>query len=307
MKKNFNHSPFVCGIEVPLNGYRFKDPYFILNKDGSRHDAYPNGGGWSVNGGKIFEDEDVSHITLSGTAESSWERMTGGWRLARDIDYFGKNYPIWCGKEYGFLYPDEIPAGKVVVPVRMFAHRKKYTTEITLFVAQGKIVDFDKSTDYPTPANITPYLDHPAFWMDPNAEVMCSEEIILSMHYIECFKRTLIMDENDSKSLIKIFDDINIDAVSYVPNFSRHLKMYKENKVCIKTYPDVLRERFITANVYLKDNAKTNEMSSFYNTRRSPEVNKVDSPDWDMFSKALIDPLGNFYSPKSLVQVTSGE
>ena len=307
MKKYFNHNPFVVGETVPLNGWRFKNPYLITDKGGNKQEGVPNGGGWHLPGGSIIEDSEVTHIQPIEAHEAKWHCMPGGWRVARDIRMFGKNYPIWCGKEYGFLYPDEIPAGKVVVPVRMFAYRKKYTTEITLFVAQGKIVDFDKSTDYAIPANITPYLDHPAFWMDPNAEIMCSEEIILSMHHIECFKRTLITNENDSKSLIKIFDDINIDAVSYVPNFSRHLKMYKENKVCIKTYPDVLRERFTTANVYLKDNAKTNEMSSFYNRRRSPEVNKVDSPDWDMFSKALIDPLGDLYRPKSLFQVTSGE
>lgn len=304
MKKNFNHNPFVVGETVSFNGWRFKNPYIIKTKSGEHSEGVPNGGGWHLPNGSIIEDDEVTHVQPLEAHQPVFHCMPGGWRVARDIGMFGKNYPIWCGAEYGFLYPDEIPVGKVVVPVRMFAYRKKYTTEITLFVAQGKIVDFDKSADYATPGNITPYLDHPAFWMDPNAEVMCSEEIIISMYQIQRFKKALITDKKNSKALIAIFEDANIDAVSYVHGFPRYLKQYKEH---LKVYPFYIRENFVTSNIYLKDNAKTNEMSSFYNIRRSPEVNKVDGPNWDMFSKLLIDPSGSFHRPKSLDQVINGD
>lgn len=299
MKKNFNHNPFVVGETVAFNGSRFKNPYVIKITSGEHTEGTPNGGGWHLPNGSIVEDDEVTHIRPVGSHEPIFHCMPGGWRVARDIDYFGKNYPIWCGTEYGFLYPDEIPAGKIVVPVCMFAYRKKRTTEITLFVAQGKIVDFNESTEYASLANVTPYLDHPAFWMDPNTEVMSSDEIISSMSHIKRFKNALLADEKNSKELITIFEDANIDPVSYVPDFPLNLECYKKDKERLKIHPHYITEHFVTSNVYLKDNAKTNEMSSFYNTRRSPEVNKVDGPNWVMFSKLLINLSGNLDGSKS--------
>jgi hypothetical protein len=294
MKKHFNHNPFVFGMTVPFNGQRFKNPYFITDDSGEIHDAMPNGGGWCLRSG-IIEDANVVYVRLSGTGESKVETMTGGWRIARDIDYFGKDYPMWCGEEYGFLYPDEVPAGHTAVPVSLYAYKdKKDKLAVpTIFVAQAKIVKHKDPTVkyYGAVEDIQQYVNHPAFWLDPNSSVLSNDEIMFSIYQLARFNKTLIHKEKESQRLIKLFEDVGIDELKYVPAFPYHLRLFLANE---DLYAAMLRENpvvFNTGNPYLKDNVKTNVMSRFINGGRAPLKNKVDNNDWCTLSDFILSPL----------------
>lgn len=292
MNKRFNHNPFVFGITVPFNGSRLKNPYFITDANGVVHDAMPNGGGWCMRNGNI-EDDDVTHVRLSGPKESKVETMTGGWRIARDIDYFGKNYPMYCGQVYGFLYPDEVPEGHIAVPVKLYAHKdKKDPLAVpTIFIAQAKIVRNDANVKYGSVEDIQQYVKHPAFWMDPNSSVMSSDEILFSIYQLARFNKTLIHKEKESQRLIKLFDDVGIDELKYITAFPYHLRLFCANE---ENYALMLRDNpaiFNTANLYLKDNAKTNVMAKFINDTRAPLKNKVDATDWNILSDIILSPL----------------
>lgn len=293
MKKLFNHNPFVFGMTVPFNGSRLKNPYFITDDSGEVHDAMPNCGGWCIANG-IIEDANVTHVRLAGPKESKVETMTGGWRIARDIDYFGKHFPMWCGEEYGFRYPDEVPAGYTAVPVSLYAYKdKKDKLAVpTIFVAQAKIVKIkDPAVKYGTVEDIQQYVNHPAFWMDPNSSVLSNDEIVFSIHQLARFNKTLLHKEKESQRLIKLFEDVGIDELKYVPGFPYHLRFFLANE---ESYSQTLRDNpviFNTGNLYLKDNIKTNAMSRFINDRREPLKNKVDNNDWYILSDIILTPL----------------
>lgn len=296
MKKHFNHNPFVFGVTVPFNGSRLKNPYFITDAGGEIHDAMPNGGGWCIHNG-IIEDADVTHVRLSGPKESKVETMTGGWRIARDIDYFGKNYPMYCGQVYGFLYPDEIPEGFIAVPVSLYAHKdKKDPLAVpTVFVAQAKIVKKDPNVKYGSVEDIQQYVNHPAFWMDPKSSVMSNDEIMASIYQLVRFNKTLIHKEKESQRLIKLFEDVGIDELKYVSAFPYHLRLFCANE---ELYAIMLRDNpaaFNTANIYLKDNAVSNVMSKFINDRRAPLKDKVVSPEWEKLHKFILSPLDSHF------------
>lgn len=294
MKKNFNHNPFVVGVSVPFNGCRFKNPYLITDKDGNKYEGVPNGGGWHVSNGSIIEDSEVKHIQPIEAHDAKWHCMPGGWRVARDIDMFGKNYPMWCGEEHGFLYPDEIPEGHTAIPVSLYAYKdKKDKLAVpTIFVAQAKIIKVENpSVRYGTVEDIQQYVNHPAFWMDPNSSVLSNDEIMFSIYQLVRFNKELVHKERDAKELIKLFEDLGIDELKYVPAFSCHLRHFVADK---RFYADMLRnipETFNTANTYLKDNAKSNLLSSYINSKRAPLRSKVEGPDWNILSDVILSPL----------------
>lgn len=293
MKKNFNHNPFVVGQLVTFNGWRFKNPYLITDKDGNKQEGVPNGGGWHLPDGSIIEDSEVTHIQPIETHETEWYCMPGGWRIARDISMFGKDYPIWCGVEYGFLYPDEVPEGYIAVPVSLYAYKdeKDPLAVPIIFVAQAKIVRNDSNVKYGSVEDIQQYVNHSAFWMDPNSSVMANDEIIFSIYQLAHFNKTLIHKEKESQRLIKLFDDVGIDELKYIPAFAYHLRLFCANE---EQYAVMLRDNpaiFNTANVYLKDNAKTNVMAKFINDTRAPLKNKVDNTGWNILSDIILSPL----------------
>lgn len=293
MKKNFNHNPFVISQFVPFNGWRFKNPYIIKTTSGEIVEGMPNGGGWHLLNNTIVEDANVVKVKLAGPNDTILERMTGGWRIARDIDMFGKNYPMWCGEEHGFRYPDEVPEGYIAVPVKLYAHKdKKDPLAVpTIFIAQAKIVRNDANVKYGSVEDIQQYVKHPAFWMDPNSSVMSSDEILFSIYQLARFNKTLIHKEKESQRLIKLFDDVGIDELKYITAFPYHLRLFCANE---ENYALMLRDNpaiFNTANLYLKDNAKTNVMAKFINDTRAPLKNKVDTTDWNILSDIILSPL----------------
>lgn len=292
MKKNFNHNPFVVGVTVPINGWRFKNPYFVTDKSGNVFDGSPNGAGFHLLDNTIIEDKDVTHIRLAKAPESNLERVPGGWRIARDFDYFGTYYPVYCGEAYGFVWPDETPAGKVMIPVRLYAYRDKRDPfkTIKLIVAQAKLVDYDPSARYPQISDLNEYVNHPAFWMDPETQVMGHADIVSSIYQIARFKNNLV-SYKEANELVALLESMGISAIKYIPGFYHHLIHFLRDKkyftILLKENPDV----FNTANVYLKVKPNNNVMIKLINERRGPETNKVDDPDWEHLSRFLLSPL----------------
>lgn len=297
MKKNFNHNPFVVGQFVPFNGWRFKNPYIIKTASGEVVEGIPNGGGWHLLNNTIVEDADVVKVKLAGPNDTILERMTGGWRVARDIDMFGKHYPMWCGVVYGFLYPDQVPEGYVAVPVSLYAYKdKKDPLAVpTIFVAQANIVKKDPNVRYGSVDDIQQYVNHPAFWMDPRSSVMSNDEIMASIYQLVRFNKTLVHKEKESQRLIQLFEDVGIDELKYVAAFPHHLKLFCANE---EHYAIMLRDNpavFNTANIYLKDNAVSNVMSKFINDKRAPLKDKVTEPEWRRLHEFILSPLDNHF------------
>lgn len=296
MKQRFNHSPFVYDVAVPFTGLRLKDPYYITCKDGTKIDAYPNGGGWSIAGGRIVEDEEVTHIALCIPGESKWETMTGGWRIDRDIDYFGTTYPMWCGTEYGFLYPDEVPEGYITIPVELYAYRDRKNPEAQtkLFVAQAKILKEEDGDNNATLDKIREYVQHPAFWLDPNTSVMSSAEIQGSIYGIARFLRNLREHKARALELVALFEECGISQVAYVPGFWAHLRRFHPDDPFSRAEHEVLRAdptRFVTHNSCLKPSAREERLKNFINSTRGPLPNRVDRAEWNHLRDFVHSPL----------------
>lgn len=294
MKPRFNHNPFVYGINVPFMFKYLKDPYFITDKEGNTHDGMANGGGWHTTDNRIIENADVTHLRFAGDRETKWGRLGGGLRTARNIDYFGKNYPVYCGVEYGFVWPDELPEDKKIVPVRMFAHRYKRGEDktITLFVAQGKIVD---AKDEPAQdiggieTLVKKYSEQPGFWIDPEGEIMSTNEIKSSIYQMTWFNEIVNAEEYsaDAKQFIKILNEIGSPEWEYIPGFKRQLQNFISLKNMFNVNNELIRSHFVTSSIYKK---VKNAMFRVINEQRGPEENKVDSEDWELFYKFIMNP-----------------
>lgn len=188
-KNRFNHSPFVYGVWVEYNGWRFKNPYLIRTKDGKELMGVPNGGAWATEYDSWVEDADVTHIQVLKDNDPRAPRrgFSGGWRLARDIDYFGSRYPIWCGDEHGFVWPSELKPGQSIIPVSVVAHRnKKAPGKITLIVTKGIITaaKSDHGLGWAVQA-----IKYPGFWLDGDSEIMNNQEVIHGLHQVAKYEK----------------------------------------------------------------------------------------------------------------------
>lgn len=174
-KLKFNHSPFIFNVWVPFNGWRFKDPYYIRLQDGRELLAFPNGASWSDKFDNRYEDEEVTHIKLA--EDGSMRRaFTGGWRVARNLDYFGVEYPIYCDGE--FIDPNELAEDKKIIPIIVFGHRKKYADDkLYLLVTTGEVVDIND----PRPGidSLSQYTqDTKYFWCGEDTEILSPFEVM---------------------------------------------------------------------------------------------------------------------------------
>lgn len=194
-KLKFNHSPFIFNVWVPLNGWRFKDPYYIRLKDGRELLAFPNGASWSDMSDNRYEDSEVTHIKLA--EDGSMRRaFTGGWRIARNIEYFGKDYPIyltgyegelWMDFKAGFCDPSTITDEFKIHPTRMYAYRSKNDPEKKVYLIASEGVLVDKSAPNPPFDTVLNYIDNPDFWptyddcrVISNAEILNQVNAILT-------------------------------------------------------------------------------------------------------------------------------
>lgn len=293
MKRRFNHSPFVYGITVPNNNQRLKDPYYItLKKDDTIIDAYPNGGGWSASDNKIYEDEEVSHLSLCPPGESPIEIMTGGWRIHRDIDYFGKTYPMWCGKRYGFLYPDEVPEDHIAIPVRVYAWRDKKNPEntVTIFVAQANIVKASSVDEDITMEIIQEYSKLPGFWTDPSSHVLSHDEIYRSVVDLSRFLEQQRTHPVQSAQLITLLESHGFTPVDYVSGFLYHLRLFERDQAAFAHSLSVDRKWFKSMNPSAPSAPYSNKFDKTKNSTRGPLPNEVDQEHWHLLRGVLLLP-----------------
>lgn len=225
-KSRFNHSPFVHSVWVKFNGWRFKNPYLIRTKDGEEILAIPNGGAWCTEKNIWVEDADVTHIQALPDGVGPRRSFVGSWRIGRDIDYFGKKYPVWCGTKDGFVHYDEIPAGKAFLPVRFMAHRsKKYPEEkITFFITQAILVD--ASTNPPTLDGLTKYAALETFWDDDKLEIMSHNDLINAIHIHHRYLELCEANPTMTQDLIDLFKEVGIPPKNYIHLFAYSLRRF---------------------------------------------------------------------------------
>lgn len=177
MKLRFNHSPFITRVRVPFNGKRFKNKYSIVDKAGQFYFANPNGGAWNTHTNENIEDADVATVCAMNDSDKKYNGFTGGRRIARDIDYFGKTYPVYCDGK--FVYQDELPDNEVIIPIYCYAYRSKNDlSRMWILPAVGKIVPADTNV-LPTLADLEKYTKEPdIFWTIQKTEVLSPSEVI---------------------------------------------------------------------------------------------------------------------------------
>lgn len=229
--KRINYSPFVHSQWVEFNGYRFKNPHMVRLKDGTESPMFPNGGAWSGDGHEWIDDSEVTHImALPDYYPNLGRQMPGGWRISRDILHRGTKFPVWCGPEYGFIYEDQLPEGKEILPVQIQAHRfKGDNTRITLFVTQGLVVDI--SPYNPKLEDFKKYTEVPGFWYDPDIEVLSNDELVHSIHWAYDYLRLKEQDPETVAELEKYLREVvGQKPNKYLPLFGFALKQWKTNK-----------------------------------------------------------------------------
>lgn len=281
--KRINHSPFVTGMWVEFNGWRLKNPYMIRLDDGSEMVGIPNADAWSVKDLDWVNDTRVTHIRPLADGEADLGRqMNGGWRLARDIDMFGKTYPVWCGKDYGFVYEDELPEGKQITPVRIQAHRNKRDEKgkITLFITQGLVVD--KSDIIPTLQGLQKYIDVPGFWFDPELEIMSNNETIWSIHWAADYLRILETEPHVGEMVSYLQQVVGQTPDKYLPFFRYSVMYWNKDKVEFKRQMEMgseisKRETRVWSkfNFSLQDPYTKADKQRAINLTRGPESDKT--------------------------------
>lgn len=233
MNKYFNHSPFVCNVWVPFNGHRFKNPYMIRTKEGKEMLAIPNGGAWCNEQSQWIEEADVTHIKALPDGEGPRRSMSGGWRVARDIEYFGPHFPVWCGEKDGFVWEDELSEGKQILPVRIQAYRNKRSEEkkIILFITEGLVVDKDESI--PTLESLQRYVDIPGFWIEEDVEFLSHNETIMSIHWAARFLDITARDSR-AQEMIKFLAEVGMTPNKYLPLFGWYLTRWNNDEEALR-------------------------------------------------------------------------
>lgn len=212
-KRRFNHSPFISNVTVPFNGWRFKTEYVITDKTGLVVRGIPNGGAWCCANGIWIEDEDVVKVQTIADVDTTRFSFTGGWRVARDIDFFGKSYPIYCAGE--FIYPDELPEDKKIIPIIVYGYRNKRSPEkMWLLTAVGEVVDVnDPRSGIDTLGQYAQDPEH--FWSVEDSEVMSPYEV---MSTIKKYNQYLLLREDKEwfDKASALLEEISIEKYQWV-------------------------------------------------------------------------------------------
>lgn len=147
MTTHFNHSPFVTGVWVDYNGQRFKDPYMIRLMDGTTMTAFPNADAWTTEGSVWYNDSEVDKVMLLPDGLGMRRGFTGAYRIQRNIEYFGKKYPVYLKDQQVFMKLEDVPADKRIIPHVVYIYRPKVQEgehrEFWIQVAVGELVDKD--------------------------------------------------------------------------------------------------------------------------------------------------------------------
>lgn len=246
-RSRINYSPFVHSQWVEFNGYRFKNPHMVRFKDGTELIAFPNGAAWGDDSNAWHEDAEITHImALPDNVPGVGRQMHGGFRIARDIFHRGRKYPIWCGKEYGFIYEDQLPEGKQILPVHIQAYRSKGIGQVTtLFVTQGVVVDAEKTV--PVITDFKKYTQVPGFWYDENAEIMSENELVHAINWTAHYLK--IKESNPVAVEVEAYlrEVVGLRPQQYLSLFGFAVKQWETNRedFCrqMETKPDEKQER----------------------------------------------------------------
>ena len=146
-----NYNTFVTGVWIPYNGWRVKSLHDVKLRDGTIvPQLRPNAGSWY--GSKFdIKDDDVIAIRVVPDEERGRYEYTGDLRIERDIHYFGHSIPVWLEDEKRFIYPDEVPDGKFIIPLQQALWKRCFTKEgdeeesweVIVLTVTGQLTDID--------------------------------------------------------------------------------------------------------------------------------------------------------------------
>lgn len=146
-----NYNTFVTGVWIPYNGWRVKSLHDIKLHDGTvLTQMRPNADAWSGSGGYVKDDQVLSIRVVPDEERGKYE-YAGKSRIERDIRYFGHSIPVWLEDEKRFLYPDEVPGGKFILPLQQALWKKCCTKEedkeesweVIVLTVTGQLSDID--------------------------------------------------------------------------------------------------------------------------------------------------------------------
>lgn len=214
MSYKFTHSPFVFDAWVPFNGHRFKNTYMIRTRDGREFESFPNGGAWSQPNNEWLEDSEVLEIKLL-SKPSGRDFHHGAARLKRDIEYFGRRYPVWCGDT--FVWEDELPPGFRISPTEVYGERitAEGETYTKLYVARGIIVP--ELSHHHRLTEIEGYAQDPLFWWDDSTKIFSHADICNGIHFVHLHRQHILEDKEMSDRVDELCNKLFKDKSEWVP------------------------------------------------------------------------------------------
>lgn len=229
MNKHFNHSPFVHSVWVPFIGQRFKNPYTIRTKSGEELIAMPNGIGWQGPNQRSIEDSDIVEIKALPDGVGPKPNCVGGYRIARDIEYFGPNFPVWCGRKDGFIYESEVPEGKQILPIRVMGYRSKKSEDKTVrvYITQGMLVEQNDTN--PTIEVIQKYANIPGFWLDDEVEIIPHDEVVTSTYWVAKYLDAVAKNPAAYEAIFFLKDELKLPPNQYVHMFDYVMDMWNKD------------------------------------------------------------------------------
>ncbi|AEV89606.1 hypothetical protein OBP_169 [Pseudomonas phage OBP] len=298
-KQIWNHSPFVHSEWVEFTGLRFKNPYMLRLKDGRELPGYPNAGAWAVEYNAWIEDSEVTHIMpLPDNYPGLGRQMPGGFRIARDIEYFGKRYPVWCGTKDGFVRENQIPKGKEILPIRIMAYRdKKDTTKkVHLFVTQGLLVDIHPSNV--SLESMQKYTEVPGFWPDDDVQVLSCDELVHCINNAAVYKQLESTEPLVPEITKYLREVIGLTPQRYLPLFGFVVTQWKKDKedFCRQLemgmiVQDKVKDRMEQWRILEKPKLTKTARAKLINLSRGPEVDKTFTIEMLEISNFLKNPL----------------
>lgn len=265
MNKHFNHSPFVHSVWVPFNGQRFKVPYLIRTKSGEEMLGIPNGDAWYANNTWI-EDKEITHIQSLPDGGRPCRVMSGSQRIERDIQYFGLDYPVYCGEKHGFVWEDELPEGKVLLPIRVYAFRNIYHPQkkVWLHVAQAYIVDEDLvpfSLD-----SIRTCLQEDYFWTATDINVMNTDDIVQGMFIHHIYTKMMEKKLETVKVIVDYIRSCGELSYQHVEMMHSYIEQYEKDP-----------EHFDLSSLSIEIPPLSEQARRFLRLRRGPEAPVIDA------------------------------
>ena len=245
-KDKFNHSPFVFDVWVPFNGQRFKNTYLIRLKDGMEIEAQPNGGGWCAVNNAIYEDAEVDQVKLLRTPKSR-NFHVGARRLQRDLEYFGKRYPVWC--EDKFIWPEELEVGFRISPTEVFGYRPKGSDKVIIMASRGLVVE--EGSNLPRLEDVIDYTIDPTFWWDDETVIMNNLDICNAIRYVHYHRKHIKENIQEAEALDAMLEELIPKRAHWITTREFVLKLVKEKGI------ETVRSMIQEANFMQRESTKS--------------------------------------------------